>query len=72
MGWLIDLIVRLFSEWLNKTPTPIAEAEKVGTATQAAKDANARADAESRIAQAEANAPTSIQGVEDRLSKGTF
>lgn len=68
---VLGFVVKLFGQWLNRTPAIVPIAKEAGAAEQSAADSRAEAKAESKIAEAEAQVVTPAVVV-DRLSKGTF
>jgi hypothetical protein len=72
MGWFIDLIVHLFSLFVNKKSAIQTESEAAGAYKQDAGNAEAQTRTEAAIAQAEARAPTTVTQAENRLNQGTF
>lgn len=60
-------------KWIfSRTPAIVPVAEGLGEATQQLADLKSQVKAEAAIANAEANSPSTLAGVEDRLDKGTF
>jgi hypothetical protein len=69
---IVSLIVRLFSLVLQRKSAIVTEDEGLGEQAQKVADLQAQVKAEASVASAEANAPNTVAGVEDRLEKGTF
>lgn len=69
---IVGLIVRLFSLFLQRKSATVTESEDVGAATADLDAAKSAVKTETAVATAEANATSTVSGVESRLSKGTF
>lgn len=68
----VGLIVRLFALFIQRKSAIVTEAEGLGEKTQQVADLQSQVKAEAAVANAEANSPSTLAGVEDRLNKGTF
>lgn len=64
--------VALFKLFSSRKSALTQEAEGLGEETQKLADLQNQVRAEAAVSNAEANAPSTVAGVEDRLSKGTF
>jgi hypothetical protein len=69
---VVSFFVRLFSLWLNNKSAIQKESEGLGAETQKVSDLQSALKTETAVASAEANAPSTVSAVEDRLAKGTF
>ena len=72
MGWLLDLIARLFGLFINRKPVAVAEAERLGAAQAQVANVTAQAKAEAAVAAAAVQAPDSADKVADRMAEGSF
>ena len=70
LGAIGDFGIKL---WKSMGPSPIVvESEKAGMATEQVAVAQKAVVAETAVAQAEIDAPTTLAGVEDTMTKGAF
>lgn len=69
---IVGLIVRLFSLFLQRKSATVTEAEDVGAATSDLNAEKVAVKTETAVATAEANAPSTVSGVESRLNDGSF
>lgn len=69
---LIGLITSLFSLFINRKAPIISASEGLGEQTQKTADTQSALTTETAVANAEANAPITVAGVEDRMKEGSF